>query len=52
VLIEMIFNPGVFTETNDCPASLAAISSCTIAVTFTLSEATKQTGTLTIRPRH
>jgi outer membrane protein assembly factor BamB len=49
VLVEMISgDPGVFTETNDCPASLEADAFCTISVTFTPSEATKQTGTLTI----
>jgi hypothetical protein len=48
VLIEMISDPGVFTQTNDCPASLAAGASCSISVTFTPSAATKQTGTLTI----
>jgi hypothetical protein len=49
VLIEMVSDsPGVFTQTNNCPASLAAGSSCSIAVTFTPSAATKQTGTLTI----
>jgi CSLREA domain-containing protein len=49
VLIEMVTdNPGVFTQTNNCPASLAAGSSCTIMVTFTPSAAMKQTGTLTI----
>ncbi len=52
VQIELISDPGVFTETNTCPAwpteSLAAGKSCTIAVTFTPSAATTQTGTLTI----
>jgi len=48
VLIEAISDPGIFTETNGCPASLPAGSSCTIAVTFTPSAATEQTGTLTI----
>ncbi len=49
VLIEMISgDPGVFTETNTCPASLAADAFCTISVTFTPSAATKQTGTLVI----
>ncbi len=48
VLIEMISDPGVFTQTNNCPASLAAGSSCSIAVTFTPSAAMKQTGALTI----
>jgi len=48
VLIEMISDPGVFMETNNCPASLDAGASCSISVTFTPSAATKQTGTLTI----
>ena len=48
VLIEMISAPGVFMETNNCPASLDAGASCSISVTFTPSAATKQTGTLTI----
>jgi len=48
VLIEMISDPGVFTQTTNCPPSLAASSSCTIMVTFTPSAAMKQTGTLTI----
>ena len=49
VLIEMISpDPGVFTQTNNCPASLDAGASCSISVTFTPSAATKQTGTLTI----
>ena len=48
VLIEMISDPGVFTQTNDCPAMLAAGASCSISVTFTPSAAMKQTGTLTI----
>jgi len=48
VLIEMISDPGVFKETNDCPASLAAGSFCTIAVTFTPGAAGAQTGMLTI----
>jgi hypothetical protein len=50
VLIEMISNPGpgVFMQTNNCPASLAAGASCSISVTFTPSAATKQTGTLVI----
>jgi hypothetical protein len=49
VLIEMISDPGVFMETNNCPASLAAGASCSISVTFTPSAPpTKQTGTLTI----
>jgi hypothetical protein len=48
VLIEMISDPGVFMQTNDCPASLSAGSSCTISVKFAPSVANKQTGTLTI----
>ncbi len=50
VLIELISDagPGVFMQTNNCPASLSAGSSCSISVTFTPSAATKQTGTLTI----
>jgi hypothetical protein len=50
VLIELISDagPGVFMQTNNCPASLPAGSSCSISVTFTPSAATKQTGTLTI----
>jgi hypothetical protein len=50
VLIEMISDagPGVFMQTNNCPASLAAGASCSISVTFKPSAATKQTGTLTI----
>jgi hypothetical protein len=49
VLIEMTSDtPGVFMQTSDCPASLAADSSCTITVTFTPSAAMEQTGTLTI----
>jgi V8-like Glu-specific endopeptidase len=48
VLIEMISDPGVFTETNDCPASLAAGTSCSISVKFTPSVVSQQTGTLSI----
>ncbi len=50
VLIEVISDagPGVFMQTNNCPASLGAGASCSISVTFTPSAATKQTGTLTI----
>ena len=42
------FDLGVFTEINNCPASLAAGTFCSISVTFTPSAAMKQTGTLTI----
>ena len=48
VLIEMITDPGVFMETNNCPASLAAGAACSISMTFKPSGAAKQTGTLTI----
>ena len=49
VLIEMISDPGVFMQTNDCPASLEAGASCSISVTFTPSAPpTTQMGTLTI----
>ena len=50
VLIEMVSDagPGVFMQTNNCPASLAAGAACSISVTFTPSAATKETGTLTI----
>ncbi len=48
VLIEMISDPGVFSETNHCLGPLAFGESCTISVTFTPSEAAEQTGTLTI----
>jgi outer membrane protein assembly factor BamB len=49
VVIEMISDdPGVFTQTSDCPATLMPGAACRIAVTFTPSEATKQFGTLTI----
>ena len=48
VLVEQISDPGIFTQTNNCPATLAAGAECTIAVTFTPSAATKQTATMTI----
>ncbi len=48
VLIEMISDPAVFTQTNDCPASLAPGTGCSISVTFTPSAPTNQTGVLTI----
>ena len=49
VLIEMISgDPAVFTQTNDCPPTLAAGAVCSITVTFTPSEAAKQFGTLVI----
>ena len=48
VLIEMISDPGVFTETNDCPSTLVARASCSIAVTFTPNAAIEQVGTLVI----
>jgi hypothetical protein len=49
VLIEMISgDPGVFTETSDCPPALVAGAVCSITVTFSPSEAAKQFGTLVI----
>ena len=48
VLIEMISDPGVFTQTNDCIGTLAAGAKCSIAVTFAPSDTTTQTGKLTI----
>ena len=49
VLIEMISgDPGVFTETDDCPPALVAGAVCSIAVTFNPNAATKQFGTLVI----
>jgi hypothetical protein len=52
VQIELISDPGVFAQTNNCPiwpaGSLAAGASCTISVTFTPSAAGRQTATLTI----
>lgn len=39
---------GDFSETNDCPASLSASSSCTISVTFTPSATGARTGSVTI----
>ena len=53
VQIEMISDPGVFTQTNDCPtwptSGLAAGASCSISVRFTPSSPPgRHTGTLTI----
>ncbi|MFZ0677273.1 choice-of-anchor D domain-containing protein [Candidatus Binatus sp.] len=48
VSIEMVSNPGVFTQTNDCPASLEPGTFCSISVRFKPSAAMKQTGTLKI----
>jgi hypothetical protein len=48
VVIEMISDPGVFTQTNDCPASLAPGTFCAISVRFKASADMKQTGTLKI----
>ena len=48
VLIQTISNPGIFTQTNNCPATLAAGAQCTISVTFTPSAAAKQTATVKI----
>jgi len=52
VVVEIVSDPRVFMQTNDCPmipATLAAGSFCTISVTFTPSAAMKQTGMLTIK---
>ncbi|MGC2492790.1 PQQ-binding-like beta-propeller repeat protein, partial [Candidatus Binatus sp.] len=48
VLVEQISDPGIFTQSNNCPATLAAGTDCTISVTFTPSAATKQRATMTI----
>ena len=48
VVIEMISDPGVFTQTNDCPASLEPGTFCAISVRFKASADMKQTGTLKI----
>ena len=48
VLIEIISNPGMFKETNDCPPTLVAGAVCSITVTFTPSEANMQFGSLVI----
>ena len=49
VLIELVSgNQGVYSETNDCPPTLAAGAACSITVTFTPSEAAKQFATLLI----
>ena len=45
-------NAGDFHQTNTCPGSLAAGTSCTISVTFTPSEGGTRTGTLTITDNH
>ncbi len=37
-----------FTQTNNCPANLTALASCTIQVVFTPTKAGAQTGTLTV----
>ncbi len=39
---------GDYTQTNNCPASLAAGTTCTINVTFTPTEVGTRTGTVTI----
>ena len=48
VVIEMISDPGVFTQTNDCPANLEPGTFCAISVRFKASADMKQTGTLKI----
>jgi YVTN family beta-propeller protein len=49
VTIEMISGAPEFSETNDCPAMLAAGSPCTVSVTFTPTATGLQTGTLMIK---
>ena len=46
--INSIASSGDFAETNSCPASLGANSSCTISVTFTPTVAGTRTGAVTI----
>ena len=41
-------NPGDFTQTNTCPASVAAGASCTISVTFTPQATGTRTASVTI----
>ena len=41
-------NPGDFTQSNDCPASLAANATCTITVTFSPTAAGGRAGSVTI----
>jgi hypothetical protein len=48
VAIAEIVVSGEFSQTNDCPASLAPAAQCTIAVVFTPTEATIQSGTVSI----
>ena len=43
-----ITTAGAFAQTNNCPASLASGSSCTVRVTFSPTAAGAQTGTLSI----
>ena len=40
-------NPGDFNQTNNCPASLGGLASCTINVTFTPTQAGNRTATVT-----
>jgi hypothetical protein len=46
--IQAIQAGGAFTQTNDCPASLAAGASCTIGVVFTPAAAGAAAGTLSV----
>jgi hypothetical protein len=48
VRIGTIVSSGDFTQTNDCPATIAARSSCTIAVTFKPSAAGIRSGSVSI----
>ena len=40
-------NPGDYSQTNNCPASLGGLASCTINVTFTPTQAGNRTATIT-----
>ncbi len=46
--MQQISAAGVFAQTNNCPATLAAGANCTISVIFTPSSATKQTAAMNI----
>ena len=48
ITISNISSSGDFTETNNCPSSLAAATNCVITVTFAPTAGGLRTGTLTI----
>lgn len=48
LVISSIQVSGDFAEANDCPASLAGLSSCTVSVTFTPSETGTRQATLSV----